>query len=118
MKAFAFRTTFVYLALVALMVGCAELGIVTPQTFEEQLAYGYSQNAAIRTSAAQSLKSGVITKSDAQQVLSTTDTARSALDEARKFQAAGDTSTAVGKLQMATSLLTTVQTFLQSRGVK
>lgn len=104
--------------LLVLMAGCAQLGLVTPETFTEKLAYAYSQNAAIRTSAAQALKTNAITKSDAQQVLQTTDTARAALDEARKFQGAGDTSTALGKLQLATSLLQTVQTFLNSRGVK
>lgn len=103
---------------ILLLAACAQLGLEAPQTFEERLAYAYSQNAAIRTSAAQALKAGTITKSDAQQVLTTTDTARAALDESRKFQVAGDTSTALGKLTMASSLLTTVQTFLTSKGVK
>lgn len=106
------------LVLALLLSACAQLGLQQPQTFSEQLAYAYSQNAAIRTSAAQALKAGTITKSDAQQVLTTTDTARTALDEARKFQSVGDTSTALGKLTMASSLLTTVQTFLTSKGVK
>lgn len=106
------------LLLIVLLAACTQLGLQQPQTFDERLAYAYSQNAAIRTSAAQALKAGTITKSDAQQVLTTTDTARSALDESRKFQVAGDTSTALGKLTMAASLLTTVQTFLNSRGVK
>ena len=106
------------LILAMMLVACQQLGLEEPQTFDERLAYAYSQNAAIRKSAADALTARTITKSDAQQVLSTTDTARSALDEARKFQTGGDTSTALGKLQMAQSLLTTVQTFLKTKGVK
>lgn len=107
---------FLFVLAIALSA-CQQLGLATPQTFTEKLAYGYSQNAAIRTSAAQSLQAGTINKSDAQQVLATTDTARSALDEARRFQSTGDTATALGKLQLATGLLQSVQVFLKSKGV-
>lgn len=110
-----------YLSLLILafvLAACQQLGLAEPQTFDERLAYAYSNNAAIRKSAADALTAKTITASDAKQVLTTTDTAREALDQARGFQQAGDTSTALGKLQLATSLLSTVQTFLQSRGVK
>lgn len=107
----------ILLVLLFLLAACESLGLATPETFTERLAYAYSQNAAIRTSAAQSLKTATISKSDAQQVLTTTDTVRAALDEAKGFQSTGDTSTALGKLQLATGLLQSVQVFLKSKGV-
>ncbi len=97
---------------------CAQFGLAEPESFAEKLAYGYSQNEAVRISAAQSLKAGAITKADAQQVLTTTDTARAALDEARRMQGVGDTTGALGKLQLATGLLQSVQVFLKSKGIK
>lgn len=113
-------TQRLYLTFLALLLiaGCESLGVATPQTFEERLAYGYSQNAAIRTSAAQALQAKTISKDDAQRVLSTTDIARTGLDAARAAHGAGDVSTAMGRLQMANSLLQSVSTFLQSRGSK
>jgi SOS response regulatory protein OraA/RecX len=112
------QRSFLLILLVALSA-CQQLGLVQPQTFTEQLAYSYSQNAAIRKSAADALNAKTISKSDAQQVLTTTDTVRAALDEAKALSGkGGDTSTALGKLQLAQGLLQTVQAFLASRGVK
>jgi hypothetical protein len=113
------QRSFLLILLVALSA-CQSLGLQNPETFREQLAYSYSQNAAFRLSTAQALKAGTLTKSDGQQVLTTTDTVRSALDEAKALSAkgGGDTSTALGKLQLAQGLLQTVQAFLASRGVK
>ncbi len=117
-----------------LLAGCQSLGLEPPKSFGESLAYSYSQNTAIRQSATQGLQTGAITKSDAQHVLTSTDTARSALDEARKLGCPNAPTiapsasacldgplvpaTALGKLQLASGLLGTVQTFLNSKGVK
>lgn len=121
-----------YLSLLILafvLAGCQSLGLEAPQSFGESLAYAYSQNAAVRSSAAQALTTGAITKADATQVLTTTDTARSALDEARKLgcptaaqppagclDGSAVPATALGKLQLASGLLAQVQAFLKSPG--
>lgn len=120
--------------LLTALFACAQLGLEPPKSFGESLAYSYSQNTAIRQSASSALQTGTITKADAQQVLTTTDTVRSALDEGRKLGCPGAQTalptaaacldgslvpaTALGKLQLASGLLATVQTFLTSKGVK
>ncbi len=114
----AMQKLMVWLVLLSAVAACAQLGLEEPKTFEDKLAYAYSQNAAARTSAAQALQSGAISKADAEQVLKATDGVRAGLDEARKFQNAGDTSTALSKLQIATAALTQIQALLKSRGVK
>jgi hypothetical protein len=114
----AAQKLMVWLVLLTAVTACAQLGLEEAKTFEDRLAYAYSQNAAARTSAAQALQSGAISKADADQVLKATDGVRTALDEARKFQGLGDTSTALSKLQVATAALTQVQALLKSRGIK
>lgn len=84
----------------AIGVGCASSGagsgagpstgvqlqspVVLPKSFGESLIYGYVTNAAARRGATAGLNAKLISKSDAQHVLDTTNTVRTALDEARK----------------------------------
>lgn len=113
------RSTFLtILAMCVLLTACAQVGLAPAESFDQKLAYGYSTVAAVRTSAADALKAGTITVSDARQALVITDTARSALDAAGTANVAGDMSTAIGKLTAATALLTQLQQYLQSKGVK
>lgn len=111
------RTTFLALAL-CLLTACAQMGLTQASSFDQQLAYGYSTVAAVRTSAANALTAGTITVPDAQKALATTDTARIALDAAGEANGHGDVSTATGKLAMATALLTQLQQYLKSKGAK
>lgn len=108
--------------------------ISAPRTFGESLVYGYRTNALVRRSAASALQAGVISKSDAQHVLETTNTVRSALDEARKAgcpeltKEPADTDkpacleglpdTVTGKLKFATGLADNAFSFLKALGVK
>lgn len=105
---------------IALLVlaGCAQIGVAPPQSFDQQLAYGYGTITAVRTSAAQALQSQTIQVADAQQVLTATDTARTGLDAAKAASGLGDTTTATGKLTAAMAVLTQVQQFLTTKGVK
>jgi hypothetical protein len=114
-----FRNTILQLlAMCMLLTACTQAGLAPAQSLEEKIAYGYSVNAAVRTSAAQALKAGSINISDAKQALVITDTARDALDAASTANGQGDTTTAMGKLAMATALLTQLQQYLQTKGVK
>jgi hypothetical protein len=54
-----------------------------PRTFAQGLIYGYETNATVRNAAAAALTAKMINKVTAQQVLTTTNTVRAALDEAR-----------------------------------
>lgn len=116
MKTLLSRITM--LAVCLMLAACAQMGLAPADSFDQKLAYGYSTVAAVRTSAAQALTAGTITKADAVKALDTTDTARAALDAAGAASGAGDTSTAVGKLALASALLTQIQHYLVSKGIK
>lgn len=106
--------TFLLVALTA----CAQLGLAPASTFDQRLAYAVSQNAAVRQAAANSLDAGEIQLQDAQFVLKTTDEARTLLDAAKLASGSGDISTAEGRLAVAVSVLTELQTYLRSRASK
>lgn len=101
--------------LLFLLTACASLGLAPASTFEERLAYAVSQNAAVRTAAAVSLERNEIALADAQRVLKITDEVRTALDAAKLASGLGDTSTAEGRLQLATAILIELQNYLRSR---
>jgi sensor histidine kinase regulating citrate/malate metabolism len=112
MRALAYAFAYVMIA------GCASLGLTPAKSFDQQLAYGYSTVASVRQSAAQALTTGVIKVEDAKQVQSLADQARSLLDASRGAYSVGDTKTALGRLQLANSVLTQLAVYLQARGVK
>lgn len=101
--------------LLLILTACASLGLAPASSFEERLAYAVSQNAAVRNTAAVSLEKGEISLDDAKRVLKITDEARTALDAARLAAGVGDTSTAEGRLQLATSILIEIQNYLRSQ---
>lgn len=101
--------------LLFILTACTSLGLAPASSFEERLAYAVSQNAAVRGTAAASLERSEISLEDAQRVLKITDEVRTALDAARRAAGAGDVATAEGRLQLATSILVNLQTYLRSR---
>lgn len=129
---------------VALLTGCASTGtpsapgqgssapITVPRDFGEGLVYGYTTNATVRRGAAAALNAGIISKADAQHVLNTTNTVRTALDEARKAGCpamptepkendkpaclSGLPATTVGKLSFAVGLADQALAFLKTSG--
>jgi hypothetical protein len=111
------KTSFAAFALL-LLAGCASLGLAPAKSFDDRLAYAYGTHTAVLESATAALKSGAISVDDAQAVLSLADESRTLLDAARAAVGGGDTSTAEGKLALALSVLTQLQTYLQSKGVK
>lgn len=106
---------FAIVPLLLILTACAHLGLAPASSFEERLAYAVSQNAAVRETAAVSLERNELALEDARRVLKITDEVRTALDAARLAAGAGDVSTAEGRLQLATSILTNLQIFLRSR---
>lgn len=106
------------LALLFILGACAQMGLAPAKSFDQNVAYGYSTLASVRISAAQALKTGVIEKDDAERVLALSDQARSGLDAARGAWVLGDTQTALGRLQLANSVLTQLAVFLQDKGIK
>lgn len=106
-------TAALYTAFLVLS-GCASLGLAPASSFSDRLAYAVGTHTAVLTAATQSLEAGEIGTEDATRVLKVADESRKALDAARIASDAGDVSTAEGRLQLATALLTELQTYLRS----
>ena len=104
-------------ALMAILVGCASIGLTQPKSLSERIAYGYGVNAGVRTAAANSLQAGTLSREDGEYVLAITDQTRGYLDAARVAAGAGDVSTAEGRLLLALSVLDEIQRHL-ARQVK
>ena len=95
--------------------GCPSAGVATPQTFNEKLAYGYATHTAILQTATAGVTSGSLTSTDAAKVLADADSVKVGLDAAAAANAAGDVAGANSKLAIALSVLTSIQTFLNSK---
>lgn len=98
-----------------LVAACATVGLQPAHSFDERLAYAVSQNAAVRQAAANSLDAGEIKVEDAQYVLKTTDETRTLLDAAKVASGGGDIGTAEGRLALAVSVLSQLQSYLRSK---
>lgn len=105
------RMTFAAVALIALVTACAALGFAPAQTFEQKLAYAYTAHTAVLNTAAVGVQSGALTGGDGKNVLNGADNARAFLDAAHATMDT-DTATAAGRLSLATSILTQLQSFV------
>lgn len=101
-----------FIAVIALLAGCAQLGMVPAKSFEEKLAYAYSTHTAVLQTAASAVTLKQISKEDGMQVLKLADESRSLLDAARIV---GDPTAAQNKLVLATTILTQLQAYLRSK---
>jgi len=107
---------YLLLALAALVGACATL--TAPRNVDDSIAYGYSQVAAARGTAAALLDRGAITAADARRAQVQADQARAALDAARAARGAGDLDGAQGQLTLALSILTQLETYLKAQEAK
>ena len=101
--------------ILALLIGCAQMGLAPAKTFNERLAYSYASHTAVLQAATSSLQAGSITPADAKQVLKLADESRALLDAAR---ITGNPVEAQNKLLLAATILTQLQQYLNSHGVK
>lgn len=104
-----------YLLFIALIVGCAQLGLPQPQDFNERLTAGYSTVAFLNDTATKLLTAKKIGSDDAQQVLDQTRNLKSGLDIARKMQTT-DPKGADSKLTAIRTALSALNAYLTSRG--
>jgi len=107
-----------FLPFLILLTACASMGLVTPQSFDERLSVAYEQHTAALQSIATAVNLKDLSGKDGQAVLAIADNARLLLDSARIATSSGDTSTAEGRLVLATNVLREVSAFLRQRGVK
>lgn len=114
-RALGMSIAFVVLVMAAtLFTACAQLGMATPQTFNERLAAGYTSVSAVRDSAATLLTAGKIQVKDAENVQAQADNARAGLDLARGMSGTNPLA-ANDKLSATISLLTGIQQYLLTR---
>lgn len=100
-----------------LMTGCASLGLAPADSFDARLAYAYGTHTAVLQAASAAVTAGTLSKKDGASVLTLATQSRMLLDSARSVEST-DPTTAAGRLQLATNVLTEIQTYLQSKGVK
>lgn len=99
---------------VAMLTGCAQMGVPPANTFDERLAAGYALNAQVRATATELLNAKKISSSDGQNVLEQTNNARTGLDIA-KTMSMTSLESAEGKLNAVRTVLTALQSYLASR---
>lgn len=99
---------------VLLLAGCASLGLPTPQGFDQQLGQAYGIHTAVLQTIALGATNGQLSSADAASINTIAVNSRVLLDSAKAVETAGDLAGAQSKLSMATSLLTQLQTYLNS----
>lgn len=109
------RSLYMLAVTLVTLAGCAALGLEPARNFDERLAYAVTQNAAVRTAAANSLEAGALSLEDARQVLKLTDEARTLMDAAKVASGVGDVQTAEARLVLATRILTELRTYVTDR---
>ena len=99
----------------ALLAGCAQLGLPTAQTFSEKLSAGYAAVTAVNNNAALLLETKKITSADAMHILEQTKNARMGLDVARNM-AAVDPKSADSKVDAIRIALQAASAYLAKKG--
>lgn len=106
-----------FTALLVLTTACAQLGLATPETFNQKAAAAYGTVTQIRETASQLNDQKLISNDDAANVLASTDVARTGIETARKMNTL-DPTAADGKLEAIRAGLNAVMTYLASRQKK
>lgn len=103
-----FVATLLVLAVVCL-VACATL------SFDEELASAYSAHTAVVNAATQAVTTGTLSSAQGQEVLTMAKSSRSLLDAAKAAETAGNATGASNELQLASSALSALQTFVNNQ---
>lgn len=100
--------------LVLLLCSCAQLGIAPAQSFDQKLAYAEQVDTAVLTASTAALRAQQISSADHEHVIAIADQVKGLIDSA-KLLSTTDPAGANAKLALATSVLTQLQTYLNSR---
>lgn len=107
--------SYYLIALLFVCASCAQLGLTPPQSLDEKIAYAYGTHTAVLKTAAVAVNAKTMTSAEGEQVIKLADDSKVVLDAARAASKAGDSTTANSKLILATTILTQLQAYLQSR---
>ncbi len=108
------KRSYTYLFLLTILVACAQLGLVAPQTFDEKLTASLSTVTALRDSTLMLINAKKISSDDAQHVQDQLNNARSGIDVARTMSK-NDPTGAATKLTSIHAALVALQTYLASK---
>lgn len=101
----------------ALLVGCASLGMQAPDTFNKKVAAAVTTVQTVADSAAAALAAGKLSKSDATNVVTTARAALNAIDVAEGLHST-DPKAADDKLAATLAILQALSAYLAAQGVK
>lgn len=97
-----------------LLASCAQLGLAPAQSFDQKLAYAEQVDTAVLTASTAALRAEQISSDDHAKVIAMADQAKGLIDSA-KLLSTTDPTGANAKLALATSVLTQLQQYLNSR---
>lgn len=96
---------------VLIVAGCQSLGMAQPQGYDQKVAYTRGQLTAFVNATAASVETGQLDKEDGRRVLNMAKEAREFMDAGDVAFAAGDLSTAEGRVALAIGILAQLKTF-------
>lgn len=108
---------FLAICVMTLAVGCAQLGLTAPKTFNEKALAAALTVEQVQKTTTTLLKVDKISQADAENVLKATDAAVAGIAVARSY-AKTDPTAGTTKLDAAIAALTLVQTYLATQGAK
>jgi len=111
---FALLAILILLA-VALLQGCAQLGIAPADTFNKKAAVAIATVTEVRETATAALQAGKITPDQARDVQAKADAARDGIQAARQVAAQGDYGSAQTRLDAIQATLQALHTYLIQR---
>jgi hypothetical protein len=109
-------TAMLVLAIVSIF-GCSTIGLSTPKGFDQQLAESYGVHTAVVSATATAVTAGSISSTEAGIVQAQAMKARQLLDTAKAIEVTNPAG-ATNDLQLATSALVALQTYLNSQAAK
>lgn len=98
------------------VAGCQSLGMTAPQSYDQRVAYARGQLTGFVNATAAAVENGQLPKEDGVRVLDLAKNARAVLEAGDAAQAAGDISTAEGRLALAIGILQQLQSFTSKEG--
>jgi len=99
------------------LAGCAAMGLTTPKTTDQKLAYAEGAVIAAQQSISQATKAGLLSSAQATNANNMTLSAQAVINTARALETSNPTG-AANDLTLATSAVTAISTYLTAAGVK
>lgn len=103
------------LPVVAVLPGCASLGLSPAQSFEDRIAYSQAQTTGLRDASTRALDAKLISSEDMEFCITLADRSSDMLRLTRIAYGQGDLATAEGRLMLVSGILTELENYLTTR---